>query len=122
MGECIQDNTPVTDNTAIECEEIVSSKCITHEDSLVSLGLTSGSSLYSILNKLSDKLTTLFLRGVRNQDFTNQTSLTVVHNKGYYPIIQFKTLNNSQWTVNHLSKNKFELTFTSAVTDTLIYT
>lgn len=121
MGECIQDNTPVTDNTAIECEEIVSSKCITHEDSLVSLGLTSGSSLYSILNKLSDKLTTLFLRGVRNEDFTNLTTLTIVHNKGYFPLIQFKTLNTSAWSVVHLSKNKFEITFVSASTDTIIY-
>ena len=34
MGECLKDNTPVTDNTELECEEILSTKCMLHVKNL----------------------------------------------------------------------------------------
>lgn len=121
MGECIKDSTLVTDNTMLECEELVSTKCLVHPNALSSLLLSSGTSLEVILEKLNSKLTKLSRQTVKNLEFTNETSLTVVHNKGYFPIIQFKTLVDSDWSVTHTNMNQFVITFVSAQSDTLIY-
>jgi len=121
MRDCNQENIPVTDNTSVECEELISTKCLIHEDALPLLSLPSGSTAKDVVNKINSILTTFSLRQVVNLEFDNEITLTVNHNRGYYPIIQFKTLQDNEWSVSHSSKNSFVVTFIAGSTDTLIY-
>ena len=58
------------------------------------------------------------------QTFTGQTSVTVTHNLGHYPIVQ--VLDNSANviqpdTINHGSVNAFTVTFAPALSGTVVY-
>ena len=58
------------------------------------------------------------------QTFTTQTSVTVTHNLGLYPLVQ--VLDNSgnviiPDTINHGSTNAFTVSFTPALTGTIVY-
>ena len=59
-----------------------------------------------------------------SQAFNNQTSVTVTHNLGHYPIVQ--VLDNSSNviqpdTINHGSVNAFTITLSPALSGTILY-
>ena len=59
-----------------------------------------------------------------NQSFTSQTSITVTHNRGYYPLAQ--VIDNSgnllsPTSVVHASTNAFTVTLSSSTTGNIIY-
>ena len=88
---------------------------------MMSLLLPSGSNLLDILKSIDTKITKLNSRIVKNLPFEDETSIEVIHNKGYYPIIQMKTLDSADWSVVHNSVNKFTVSFPVSSTDVLIY-
>lgn len=56
--------------------------------------------------------------------FTNQTSVTITHNLGHYPIVQILDGSNNLIipdTLSHGSVNAFTVTFNPALTGTIIY-
>ncbi len=56
--------------------------------------------------------------------FTSQTSVTVTHNLGHYPLVQILDASGNLIqadTLNHGSVNAFTATFTPALSGTIIY-
>ena len=58
--KCItQVNTPTVDNTQIECDEIISSKCVVVENQCNKIGNLEGENLDQFIGRLCAKLTTM---------------------------------------------------------------
>ena len=78
-------------------------------------------------NKLSIRLeATQGLRGGRNtlqQDFTNTSSVTVIHSLGFKPIPQVFDISGNLIIVtpNHINLNRFDLTFNESISGFIIY-
>lgn len=49
---CIQTNVAEVDNSAIKCEQPISTDCIIHEDAISYLGLPENSSMTDVVNAL----------------------------------------------------------------------
>jgi len=59
-----------------------------------------------------------------NQSFTSQTSITVTHNRGWYPVVQVidgSGILLSPLSVTHASVNSFTVTLSSSTTGNIIY-
>jgi len=59
-----------------------------------------------------------------NQSFTSQTSITVTHNRGWYPVVQVidgSGILLSPLSVTHASVNAFTVTLSSSTTGNIIY-
>jgi len=59
----------------------------------------------------------------KTETFTSQTSVTVTHNLGYYPVVQIidGSANQVDAEVTQTSVNAFTVTFAIAQTGTIIY-
>lgn len=63
-------------------------------------------------------------RATQTQTFTGQTSVTVTHNLGYYPIVQVLDNSNNLIlpdTLNHASVNAFTVTFSPSATGKILW-
>lgn len=58
-----------------------------------------------------------------NQNFTNQTSVTVIHNLGYKPLVQVTDGSGSLIgvVVEHINTSSFVITSNSVISGTIIY-
>ena len=89
--------------------------------------LTSSDSFYVVQSEESHKATIFdletFLANILLEEFTAQTSVTVVHNFGTFPVIQVLNSLDSMiipLTITHNSINDFTVTFTSGTTGTIV--
>jgi len=62
--------------------------------------------------------------GTTNSSFTGQTSVTITHNRGRYPLVQVIDGSGdllSPLSLNHASVNAFTVTFSTSTTGNIIY-